>query len=81
MLYTHINYLGQRNILAKRAPFHHIEELILHSFDAYIIVLLHTQIKNSYNTKSPIDIKQYLKSLSPQHILAVVKNIHIAIFG
>ena len=76
-----MNHLGRRNILAERVPFHHIKELILHSFDAYIIALLHIQIKKFYNTKSLIDIKQYLKSLSPQYLLAVVKNIYTAVFS
>lgn len=80
-LYTHMNHLGRRNIPAERAPFHHMEELILHSFDARIIALLHTQIKESCNTKSPIDIKRYLKSLSPQRLLAVVEDIRTAVFG
>ncbi len=76
-----MNYLGQRNILAKHAPFYYMEKLILHSFNACIVTLLYTQIKNSYNTKSPINIKQYLKSLSPQYLLTVIKNIYIAIFS
>jgi hypothetical protein len=81
MLYTYINYLGWKNIPVKHTPFHHIEELILYSFNTYIIALLHTQIKESYNTKSPIDIKRYLKSLSPQYLLVVVKDIYTAIFS
>ena len=63
MLYTYMNHLGRRNIPVERVPFHHMEELILYSFDAYIVALLHTQIKGSCNTKSPMDIKRYLKSL------------------
>ena len=52
-----MNHLGQRNILVECVPFHYMEELILHSFNAYIIILLHTQIKDFCNTKLPIDIK------------------------
>ena len=75
-----MNHLGRRNIPAERAPFHHMGGLILHSFDARIVALLHTQIKGSCNTKSPVDIKRYLKSLSPQHLLGVVEDIHTAVF-
>ena len=58
-----------------------MEELILYSFNAYIVALLHTQIKDSYNTKSPIDIKWYLGGLSLQYLLRVVEDICIAVFG
>ena len=81
MLYTYINYLNRRNIPAKYMPFYYIKELILYSFNACIIALLYTQIKESYNIKSPIDIKWYLKSLSPQCLLVVVEDICTAVFS
>ena len=76
-----MNHLGQKNILAKHMPFHYMEELILYSFDACIIALLHIQIKESCNTKLSIDIKRYLKSLFLQCLLAMVKDIHTAVFS
>jgi len=50
-LYTYINHLGWRNIPREKAPFYYMEELILHSFNAYIVALFLVYIYNKYNIK------------------------------
>ena len=48
-LYTYINHLRQRNIPREKAPFYYMEELILYSFNARIIVLFLLYIYNKCN--------------------------------
>ena len=50
-LYAYINYLGRRNIPRKKALFYYMEELILYSFNAYIIALFLLYIYNKCNIK------------------------------
>ena len=63
-LYTYINHLGRRNIPRKKALFYYIEELILYSFNAYIIILFLLYIHNKYNIKVDSEAKQYIRNLS-----------------
>ena len=79
-LYTYINYLGWRNIPREKAPFYYIEELILQSFNAYIIILFLLYIYNKCNIKTDSKAKQYMRNLSPQQFLKHVKDIHTAAF-
>ena len=65
-LYTHINYLGRRNISKKKALFYYIKELILYSFNTYIITLFLLYIRNKCNIKADGEAKQYMQNLSPQ---------------
>ena len=51
-LYTYINHLGRRNIPREKALFHYMEELILYSFNAYIITLFLLYIHNKCNIKA-----------------------------
>ena len=59
-LYTYINYLKQRNISREKALFYYIEELILYSFNAYIIILFLLYIRNKCNIKVDGEAKQYI---------------------
>ena len=56
-LYTYINHLRQRNIPREKAPFHYMEELILYSFDARVIVLFLVYIYNKCNIKADGEAK------------------------
>jgi len=51
-LYTYINYLGRRNIPREKALFYYIEELILQSFNTYIIALFLLHIRNKYSIEA-----------------------------
>ena len=80
MLYTHINHLRRRNILKEKAPFYYMEELILHSFNVYIIALFLLHIHNKCNIEADGEAKRYIQNLSPQQFLEHVEDIHIAAF-
>jgi len=57
-----------------------MEELILQSFNAYIIALFLLHIHNKYNIKADSEAKQYMQNLSPQQFLEHIKDIRIAAF-
>jgi len=79
-LYTYINHLGRRNIPRKKAPFYYIEELILQSFNTYIIALFLMYIYNKCNIKADGEAERYIQNLSLQQFLEYVKDIRIAAF-
>ena len=56
-LYTYINYLGQYNIPREKALFYYIKELILQSFNIYIIALFLLYIRDKYNIKADSEAK------------------------
>jgi hypothetical protein len=80
-LYTHINHLGRRNIPREKAPFHHMEELILQSFDARIVALFLLHIRGKCNIEADGEVERYVRNLSPQQFLEHVEDIHTAAFS
>ena len=80
-LYTHINHLGRRNIPREKAPFHYMEELILHSFDARVVALFLLHIRDKCNIEADGEAEQYVQNLSPQQFLEHVEDIRIAAFS
>jgi len=59
-LYTYINHLGRCNIPREKALFYYIEELILQSFDACIVILFLLYIYNKYNIKADNKAERYM---------------------
>jgi len=57
-----------------------MEELILHNFNARVIILFLLHIRNKYNIKINGEAKQYMRNLSPQRFLKYIKNIRIIAF-
>ena len=57
-----------------------MEELILQSFNAYIIALFLLYIRNKYNIKADSEAERYMRNLSPQQFLEYIKDIRIAAF-
>jgi len=57
-----------------------MEELILYSFNARVVVLFLVYIYNKCNIKVDGEAEQYVRNLSPQRFLEYVENIHIAAF-
>jgi len=57
-----------------------MEELILYSFNARVIVLFLLYICNKCNIKVDSEAEQYVRNLSPQQFLEYIKDIHIAAF-
>jgi len=76
-----MNHLGRRNIPAKRAPFHHIEELVLYSFDARIVTLLNTNIRTRRGPILPTNIKPYLLHMSLSQLTADINEIRTTLLG
>ena len=60
VLYTYINHLGRCNIPREKALFYYIEELILQSFDACIIVLFLLYICNKCNIEADGEAERYI---------------------
>lgn len=75
MLYPQINLLERRNIPADRAPFHHMEELILHSFDARIVAVFLRLIRGRCDIKNIESVRIFIRSLSPQQLIAYIAEI------
>ena len=57
-----------------------MEELILHSFDIYIITLFLLHIRNKCNIEADGEAEQYIQNLSPQQFLEYIEDIHTAAF-
>ena len=64
-LYTYINHLKRRNIPREKALFYYMEELILQSFNTYIIALFLLYIRNKCNIKANNKAKRYMRNLFP----------------
>ena len=64
MLYAYINYLRQRNIPIKRAPYY-LKKLIFYSFNARIIALFLINILGKYNIKKVGKVEDYIRNLTP----------------
>ena len=80
-LYMHMNHLEQRNISAEKTLFHHLEKLVLHSFDVCVVALFLTQISSQKNIKKAETVEKYIQQLILFQFLQHVENIHIASFG
>ena len=63
-LYMHMNHLEQRNISAEKTLFHHLEKLVLHSFDAHVVVLFLTHIGSQKDIKKAETVKEYIQQLT-----------------
>ena len=81
MLYTYINYLRRQNIPIKRPPFYNLKELVLHSFNARIIALFLTYIRDRLNIYKEGAVKKYIRSLMPKQFLQHIKDIYSAGFS
>jgi len=80
-LYTHMNHLEQRNIPAEKASFHHLEKLVLHSFNTHVVALFLTHISSQKDIKKAGAAEEYIQQLTPSQFLQHVENIRIAGFG
>ena len=80
-LYTYINYLRRRNIPIERPPFYHLKELVLHSFNARIVVLFLIYIRDRLNIYKEGIVKGYIRSLTPKQFLQYIKDIRVVGFS
>ena len=79
-LSAHIHALHRKNIPQGSAPFHHLEELIIHSFKARIVALFLLYIKERSkgrcNVTDTDHVSAYIKSLRPLEFSQVIDGIH-----
>jgi hypothetical protein len=80
-LYPQINALNRHNIPKTKAPFHHMEELILHSLDARIIAMLYTQIEEKCDPRSADSVGCYLSGLSTIEFQSVIDAVFEGLFA
>ena len=59
-LYMHMNHFKQRNISAEKTFFHHLEKLVLHSFDVCVVALFLTHIDSQKDIKKAEAVKEYI---------------------
>lgn len=82
-LFNHINILKRRNIPIEKAPFQHLEELMLHSFDARVVALFLVKLRDTtrLDLRSPEQVAVAIKALRPVQIWALVDEVRSAAFG
>ena len=77
-----MNFWERKQIPAIKGPFHHVEELILHSFEAWIIALLHIQLREvNINIEDSKTIEEYLTRMTVKEYLLLVDNIYQQAFS
>jgi hypothetical protein len=76
-----MNYLGRRNIPKESAPFHHMEELVLHSFDARLVAQLYVHIRDKCDVKKRDEVQAYLSNLSIPQFLGLIKDIRNSVLS
>jgi hypothetical protein len=76
-LYYAINFWARKRIARKRAEFHTLEELIIHSFRARIVGLLIAKYRSqaSVNTQSLAELELLLRQLGSDELNVLVVNI------
>jgi hypothetical protein len=84
-LSSHIHVLHRKNIPPGSAPFHHLEELTIHSFKARIVALfllyIKEQTKGRCNVTDVGQVFAYLASLSLVDFYCAIDNIHQTVFA
>ena len=81
-LYHNMNFWERKQIPAIKDPFHHVEELILHSFEARIIALLHVQLREvNINIEDSKAVEEYLTRMTVKEYLLLVDNIYQQAFS
>ena len=77
-----MNFWERKQIPTIKGPFHHVEELILHSFEARIIALLHVQLQEvNINIKDSKAVEEYLTRMTVKEYLLLVDNIYQQAFS
>lgn len=84
-LSAHVNVLHCMNIPPRSAPFHYLEELIIHSFKARIVALFLLHMREHSKGRCDIadtdQISAYITSLRPLEFYEAIDNIHRGTFA
>jgi hypothetical protein len=80
-LFHNMNFWNRKQIPLAKAPFHLLEELILHSWDSRIIAMVYTHLQQEgVKTQWPDEVNTYLCSLTPATFLSVVEKVRLSVF-
>lgn len=76
-----MNFWNRKQIPLAKAPFHLLEELILHSWDSRIIALVYTQLQQEgVKIQSPDEVSAHLCRLTPAAFLRIVEELRLSVF-
>ena len=76
-----MNFWNRRQIPLAYAPFHLLEELILHSWDSRIIAILYNRLQQEgVKIQWPSEVGAHLCSLTPAKLLKIVDEIRLSVF-
>lgn len=81
-LYHNMNFWNQYHIPAVKGSFHHVEELVMHSFEARIVAMFYTVLQNadvSINSAETID--EYLKTVTTERYLEIIEKVYRMAFS
>jgi len=80
-LFHNMNFWNRKQIPLAKAPFHLLEELILHSWDSRIIALVYTQLQQEgVKIQSPDEVSAHLCRLTPAAFLRIVEELRLSVF-
>jgi hypothetical protein len=80
-LYQNMNFWERKDIPLSNAPFHHLEELILHSWDSRVLGILYTRLADErIAVQHREDIEQYLSKLTPLQFRTLIDDIRTSAF-
>ena len=81
-LFHNMNFWERKQIPLTKAPFHHLEELVLHSFDARVLGLLYTRlIDGGAAVEHPSHVQTRLSTMNHSEFLDLVEDIRLAAFS
>ena len=81
-LFHNMNFWGRKQIPSTKAPFHHLEELVLHRFDARVLGLLYTRLNyGGAAIEDPTNVQMRLSTMSHSEFLNLVEDIRLAAFS
>lgn len=86
-LFNHINYLQRRHLPNEKPSFHHMEELILQSFDARVVAVFLQKLDDlmkrrgsSANLKQPDELSAVLKTIDSLTACSLIDQVYKAMF-
>ena len=83
-LSSHIQALHRKKIPPGAAPFHHLEDIAIHSFYARVLALFYTQIKAlspECDVQDPEAVAGYIRSLDPSRFHKLVEDVYNTAFS
>jgi len=80
-LFHNMNFWNRKQIPLAKAPFHLLEELILHSWDSRIIAIVYMHLQQEgVNVQWPAEVSAFLCNLTPAKFLTIVEKVRLSVF-